>query len=127
MLNKVIIIGNLCKDPELRYTPQGMAVCNLRLACNRVWKDRSGEKKEEVCFITAVVWSKRAENCNQYLKKGSPILIEGRLQSRSWENAQGVKQYTIEILAENMQFLDRTKEGTSPVNKEEAQFPGEEN
>lgn len=126
MLNKVIIIGNLCKDPELRYTPQGMAVCNLRLACNRVWKDRSGEKKEEVCFITVVVWSKRAENCNQYLKKGSPILIEGRLQSRSWENAQGVKQYTIEILAENMQFLDRTKEGTSPENKEEDKFPGEE-
>lgn len=124
MLNKAIIIGNLCKDPELRYTPQGTAVCNLRLACNRVWKDKSGEKKEEVCFITAVVWSKRAENCSQYLKKGSPVLIEGRLQSRSWDK-DGVKQYTIEILAENIQFLDRTKEGTSPA-KEEENFPGVE-
>lgn len=113
MMNKVIIIGNLCKDPELRYTPRGTAVCNLRLASNRVWTSKSGEKKEEVCFITAVVWNKRAENCNQYLKKGSGILVEGRLQSRSWEK-DGVKQYTIDIFVENVQFLDRTKEGTSP-------------
>lgn len=126
MLNKAIIIGNLCKDPELRYTPQGTAVCNLRLASNRVWKDKSGEKKEEVCFINAVVWSKRAENCSTYLKKGSPVLVDGRLQSRSWEK-DGVKQYTIEILAENIQFLNRTKEGTSPEEKEEDIFPGTEN
>jgi len=112
MLNKILIIGNLTKDPELRYTPQGTAVCNLRLASNHKYK--SGEElKEETCFITVVVWGKRAENCNQYLKKGSPVFIEGRLQSRSWENAQGVKQYATEIVAEDVQFINRTKEGTS--------------
>jgi len=114
MLNKVIIIGNLVKDPELRYTPNGEAVVNLRIASNRIWKNKAGEKKEDVCFVNVVVWGKRAENCNQYLKKGNPILVDGRLQSRSWENAQGQKQYATEIVAENIQFLNRTKEGTSP-------------
>lgn len=118
MLNKVIIIGNLTKDPELRYTAQGDPVVNLRLASNRVWKNKAGEKKEDVCFITATIWGKRAENCNTYLKKGSPVLVDGRLQSRSWEK-DGIKQYAIEILAENIQFLDRTKEGTSPEEKED--------
>lgn len=119
MLNKTLMIGNLTKDPELRYTPQGMAVCNLRLASNRKYK--SGEElKEETCFITVVVWGRRAENCSQYLKKGSPVFIEGRLQSRSWENAQGAKQYATEIVAENVQFMNRTKEGTS-TEKEEAE------
>jgi len=114
MLNKVVIIGNLCKDPELRYTPSGAAVCNLRLASNRVWKDKAGEKKEDVCFMTVVVWGKRGENCAQQLKKGSSILVDGRLQSRSWDGADGKKQYATEIVAENIQFLNRTKEGTSP-------------
>lgn len=125
MLNKVILIANLCKDPEVRYTPQGTAVCNLRLASNRVWKTKAGEKKEEVCFITAIVWDKRAENVGQYLKKGSPVLVDGRLQSRSWEK-DGVKQYAIEIVAENIQYLDRTKEGTTPETQEEESFPGAE-
>ena len=118
MLNKAIIIGNLTKDPELRYTPSGTAVCNLRLASNRKYK--SGEEmKEDVCFITVVVWGKRAENCNQYLQKGRGILVEGRLQSRSWETTDGQKRSVIEIVAEDIQFLDRTKEGTSPEEKTE--------
>jgi len=108
MLNKIIITGNLTKDPELRYTPQGKAVVTLRIASSRKYKD-----KEEICFVGAVVWGKCAENCNSYLKKGSPVFIEGRLQSRSWEGKDGKKQYAIEIVTEDIRFLDRTKEGTS--------------
>ncbi len=110
MYNKVIVVANLCKDPELRYTPQGTAVVNLRLAINRKYKSKgSDELKEEVCFITAVAWGKQAETCNQYLHKGSKILLEGRLQSRNWEK-DGVKQYAIEIFTEQVKFLDSRKE-----------------
>lgn len=106
-LNKVLLIGNLTKDPELRYTPQGTAVVNLRLAVNRRWKDKAGEQKEETCFITAVSWDKQAEVCNQYLRKGSPLFVEGRLQSRSWEDANGQKRSVIEVRAERVQFLSQ--------------------
>lgn len=104
-LNKVLLIGNLTKDPELRYTPQGIAVVNLRLAVNRRWKDKAGEQKEEVCFITVVAWDKQAEVCNQYLRKGAPLFVEGRLQSRSWDDAAGQKRNVIEVRAERVQFL----------------------
>jgi single-strand DNA-binding protein len=80
-------------------------VVNLRLAVNRRYKDRNQELKEEVCFINAVVWNKQAETCNQYLRKGSPVLVEGRLQSRSWEDASGQKRSVIEVRAERVQFL----------------------
>jgi len=103
--NKVLLIGNLTKDPELRYTPQGTAVANLRLAVNRRFKNKNQELKDETCFITAVVWNKQAETCNQYLHKGSPILVEGRLQSRSWEDNTGAKRNVIEVRAERVQFL----------------------
>lgn len=103
--NKVLLIGNLTKDPELRYTPQGTAVVNLRLAVNRRFRDKNQELKEETCFVTAVVWNKQAETCNQYLHKGSPILIEGRLQSRSWEDNSGQKRNVLEVRAERVQFL----------------------
>jgi len=103
--NKVLLIGNLTKDPELRYTPQGTAVVNLRLAVNRRFRDRNQELKEEVCFVTVVVWDKQAETSNQYLHKGSPIFVEGRLQSRSWEDNSGQKRNTIEVRAERIQFL----------------------
>jgi len=103
--NRVLLMGNLTKDPELRYTPQGTAVANLRLAVNRKFKSKTGELKEEVCFITAVVWNKQAETCNQYLHKGSPLFVEGRLQSRSWEDASGQKKSVIEVRAERVQFL----------------------
>lgn len=109
-LNKVFIIGNLTKDPELRYTPGGMAVVNLRVATNRRFKDKNGEQKEEVCFITAVVWDKQAEACNQYLRKGNPVFIEGRLQSRSWDAQDGSKRNVIEIRAERVQFLNAQKQ-----------------
>jgi single-strand DNA-binding protein len=104
--NKVLLMGNLTKDPELRYTPQGTAVVNLRLAVNRKFKDRNQELKEETCFVTAVVWDKQAETCNQYLHKGSPLFVEGRLQSRSWEDASsGQKRSVIEVRVERVQFL----------------------
>jgi len=104
-LNKVLLIGNLTKDPELRYTPQGTAVVNLRLAVNRKFKNKNQELKEETCFITVVAWSKQAETCNQYLHKGSGLFVEGRLQSRSWEDAAGAKRSVIEVTAERIQFL----------------------
>lgn len=120
-LNKVLLIGNLTKDPELRYTPQGTAVANLRMAINRKFKDRNQEIKEEVCFITAVVWDKQAETCNQYLHKGSPLFVEGRLQSRSWEDNAGQKRNVIEVRAERVQFLGapsgQAKAASSPASE----------
>ncbi|MDP8266326.1 MAG: single-stranded DNA-binding protein [Candidatus Aceula meridiana] len=105
-LNKVFLIGNLTKDPELRYTPNGVGVVNLRVAVNRKFRDRSsGELKEETCFVTTTAWDKQAEACNQYLAKGSPVFVEGTLQSRSWEANDGQKRSTIEIRAERVQFL----------------------
>ncbi|MDD5238426.1 MAG: single-stranded DNA-binding protein [Candidatus Omnitrophica bacterium] len=104
-LNKVFLMGNLTKDPELRYTPQGTAVVNLRLAVNRKFRTKTEEWKEETCFITAVVWNKQAETCNQYLQKGRNVFIEGRLQSRSWEDNAGQKRSVIEVRAERVQFL----------------------
>ncbi len=123
--NKVILIGNLTKDPELRYTPQGTAVANLRMAVNRKFKTKTQEMKEEVCFITAVVWDKQAEACNQYLHKGSPLFVEGRLQSRSWDDAAGQKRSTIEVRAERVQFLGAPggARTAAPVSSESAPEP----
>lgn len=103
-LNRVLLIGNLTKDPELRYTPSGTPVANLRLAVNSSFKSQSGERKEETCFVTIVVWSRQAEICNQYLKKGRSIFVEGRLLFRSWE-AEGQKRSTMEVRADRVQFL----------------------
>ncbi len=106
-LNKVFLIGNLTRDPELRYTPAGVAVANLGLAVNRRFRDKSGELKEDVCFLTVTVWDKQAEACCQYLQKGSPIFVEGVLQSRSWETSDGQKRSTIDVRAERVQFLGK--------------------
>jgi len=116
-LNRVFLIGNLTRDPELRYTPQGTAVANLGMAVNRRYKDRNGEQKEEVCFITVVAWDKQAETCNQYLQKGSPIFVEGRLQSRTWQDNEGKNRRVIEVRVMRFQFLPRgTKEGVKEVD-----------
>jgi len=111
--NKVLLMGNLTKDPELRYTPQGVAVVNLRLAVNRRFRDRNQEVKDEVCFVNCVVWDKQAESCNQYLHKGSAVFIEGRLQSRSWEDNAGQKRNVIEVRAERVQFLSGFQGGAA--------------
>ena len=108
-LNKVLLIGNLTRPPELRYTPSGTAVADLRLAVNRNYSTQSGEKREEVCFLTVVVWGKQAESCGEYLDKGSGIFVEGRLQTRDWEGKDGQKRTVTEVVAERVQFMSRTK------------------
>jgi len=90
--NKVILMGNLTRDPELRYTPSGAPVCNFDLAVNRSYTTQGGERRDETCFITVVVWSKQAETCGEYLAKGRAVLVEGRLQQRSWETPEGQKR-----------------------------------
>ena len=107
--NKVFIIGNLTRDPELRFTPTGIPVATLRLAINSQYRDKAGERKTETCYINVVVWNKQAELVNQYLSKGRRILVEGRLQSRSWETSSGDKRSTIEIRADRIQFLDSAR------------------
>ncbi|KKM26766.1 hypothetical protein LCGC14_1581450 [marine sediment metagenome] len=103
MFNRVIMVGNLCADPELRYTAQGTPVCNLRLAVNE--KVKSGDEyKEEVLFIGVTVWGKQGEACSQYLDKGRQVLVEGKLQERSWES-DGQKHSKVEINAVNVKFL----------------------
>jgi len=106
-LNKAMIIGRLTADPESRTTPQGASVAAFSLATNLVWTDGSGQKQEKVEYHNIVVWRKLAEICSQYLKKGSKVYIEGRLQTRSWEGQDGVKRYRTEIVADNMIMLDR--------------------
>ena len=104
-LNRVMLIGNLTRDPELRYIPSGSAVATFTLGVNRVYKTQSGEKKEQASFIRIVVWGRRAEVCGEYLSKGSPVFIEGRLQSRDWQTQDGQKRNTVEVIADNVQFL----------------------
>lgn len=104
-LNKVFLIGNLTRDPELRYVPSGSAVTSFTVAMNRVYKLQTGEKKEEVCFVRVVVWGRMAEVCGEYLKKGRPVFVEGRLQSRSWDGPDGQKRSALEVIAINVQFL----------------------
>jgi single-strand DNA-binding protein len=111
--NKVFLMGNLTKDPELRYTAGGAPVANLRMAINRVYQSKTGEKKEDVCFVTVVVWQKQAEAVGEYLKKGDPLFVEGRLQSKSWETEDKQKRTTIEVVAERVQFLNRGKGASS--------------
>ena len=108
-LNKVLLIGNLTRPPELRYTPSGTAVADLRLAVNRNYTTQSGEKREEACFLTVIVWGKQAESCGEYLDKGSPILVEGRLQTREWEAKDGGKRTVIEVVGERVQFMGRAR------------------
>lgn len=110
-LNKVLLIGNLTRDPEVRYTPKGTAVADLGLAVSRNFKTETGEVKEEVCFLTVVAWGRQAETSGEYLKKGSPIFVEGRLQYDTWEK-NGEKRSTIKVHAERIQFLSRPQGGT---------------
>jgi len=113
-LNRVQIIGNLTRDPELRYTPNGQAVASFAVATNRVYTDANGEKKETVEFHDIVTWAKLAEICNQLLSKGRKVYVEGRMQTRKWEGQDGVTRYKTEIIAENMLVLDRPKEWGAP-------------
>jgi single-strand DNA-binding protein len=109
-LNSVFLIGNLTRDPELRFVPGGTAVSNLRLAVNEKYRDSNGELKDTTCFLTVVVWGKMAESCSQYLSKGSPIFVEGSLQSRSWETQDGQKRSVLEVKAKRVQFLGKPQD-----------------
>ncbi len=105
-VNKVFLSGRLTQDPELRYTPSGLAVTTLRMAVNTTFFPKDAEKREEVCYINVTVWRKTAETCVEYLRKGSPVFVEGRLQSRNWETQDGQKRTSIEIQSDRVQFLE---------------------
>lgn len=109
-VNKAIIIGNLGRDPELKYMPSGDAVCNFTIATKDVWKDRDGNQQEKTEWHNIVAFRRLAEICGEYLKKGKQVYIEGRIQTRSWEDKDGVKRYTTEIVADRMQMLGRRDE-----------------
>jgi single-strand DNA-binding protein len=117
-VNKVILVGNLGADPELRYTPGGASVCEMRLATNESWTDKSGEKQERTEWHRIIVWGKRAEICSKYLSKGRQCYIEGRLRTRSWDDKDGNKRWTTEIVATDVQFL-----GGRGGNRNDEQVP----
>jgi single-strand DNA-binding protein len=105
-INKVILIGNLGRDPEVRYTPNGAAICNVTIATSRNWKDKnSGERMEETEWHRVVFYDRLAEIAGEYLKKGRPVYVEGRLKTRKWQDKDGVEKYTTEIIADQMQML----------------------
>ncbi|MEN6510022.1 MAG: single-stranded DNA-binding protein [Smithella sp.] len=111
MINKAILIGRLGKDPEVRYTPDGTMVTNFSLATDEQWKDKSGEKVQKTEWHRIVTFGKLAEICGNYLIKGKMVFIEGRIQTRSWEDKDGVKRYTTEIVANDMKMLDSRGQG----------------
>jgi single-strand DNA-binding protein len=120
-LNQVLLVGNLTRDPELRYTPQGTAVITLRIAVNTHFKDKNGQLQKDACFVNVIAWGHMAENCNQYLQKGRQVLVDGRLQSRSWQDKDGNNRSTIEVRANRVQFLPRPiREETKEVDLGEA-------
>ena len=109
-INRVIVVGNLTRDPELRHTPSGMAVCSLRIAVNSTRKDESGQWVDKPNYFDVTVWDKQGENCAQYLAKGRPVAIDGRLEWREWEQ-DGNKRQAVEIVADNVQFLGGRQDG----------------
>jgi single-strand DNA-binding protein len=124
-LNKVMLIGNITQDPEVRTTPSGVSVTSFGLATNLIWSDQSGQKQEKVEFHNIVAWRRLAEIMGEYLHKGSKIYLEGRLQTSSWEDQSGVKKYRTEVIADNMIMLDRKSDAgpqstaPSPAQREE--------
>ena len=120
-LNKVMLIGNLGTDPEMRYTANGNAVTTFRVASTRTFSGPDGERKEETEWFTVVTWNKLAETCSQYLQKGRRAYVEGRLQTRSWEGQDGQRRYRTEVIANTVLFLDRAQAAALPDD----QIPGE--
>ncbi len=124
-LNKVLLIGNLTRDPEMRYTPNGTAVCTFGLATNRSWVTDQGDKKEETEFHRIVAWNKLAELCSQLLFKGRRVYVEGRLQTRQWQGQDGSQKVATEIVIEDMIVLDAKRQGEDQNHQEEQQGGGE--
>ncbi len=116
-LNRVQLIGNMTRDPELRYTPSGVAVCSFGIATNRGWTTDTGERKEETEFHRIVAWNKLAELCSQHLAKGRKVFVEGRLATRNWTGQDGTQKTTVEIVVDDVIFLDskRPEDGSRPA------------
>jgi single-strand DNA-binding protein len=123
-VNKVILVGNLGSDPTLRYTPNGTAVCNFNIATSERFTNKEGEKETRTEWHRIVTWARLAEICNEYLKKGKQVYIEGRLQTRSWEDQSGTKKFTTEVVATNMVMLGRA--GDTPMDIPSQDSPAEE-
>lgn len=128
-VNKVILLGRLGQDPELKYTPGGAAVCNFSVATTESWTDKQGQKQEKTEWHRIVVWGKLAELCNQYLAKGRQAFVEGRLQTRSWDDKDGSKRYTTEIMANTVQFIGGATASNNNTNVDKSfnQAPATEN
>jgi single-strand DNA-binding protein len=127
-LNKVFLIGRLTHDPELRYTPNGTAVSDLKLATSRKYATREGDTREETLYIVVTVWNRQAENCCQFLKKGRAVHVEGYLKEETWETREGEKRSKIKVEAERVQFLDRRDDGpgssSAPSSSDEGGYQG---
>jgi len=125
-LNKVIIVGNLTADPDMRTTPSGQHVCTIRIATNRVWTDQAGAKQQKTEFHSVILWRRLAEIASQYLKKGGLVLIEGHLETRSWDDQSGNKRYRTEIIGETMQLGPKGyTQGGTPAQGQEEQKPAQ--
>jgi single-strand DNA-binding protein len=114
-INRVVLVGNLTRDPELRHTPSGTAVCSLRVAVNTRRKDETGQWTDKPNYFDITVWGQQGENCAQYLAKGRPIAVDGRLEWREWEAQDGTKRQAVEIVADSVQFLGGRMEGEAPA------------
>lgn len=123
-LNKVFLMGNLTRDPELKYTPSGTAVASFGIAINRSWQGADGEKKEDVCYVDITMFGKRAEVIDQYFKKGHPIFVEGRLQFQQWETKDGQKRNALKVVAEDFQFIGGKANSSGSGQASEPTFPG---
>lgn len=124
-LNKVMIIGNLGADPEMRYTADGTALTSFRVAASRAYSGRDGERHEETEWFSVVTWQKLAEQCSQYLQKGRRVYVEGRLQTRSWDTPEGQRRYKTEVVAEKVLFLDRAPTNSFGDDQETADIEPE--
>jgi single-strand DNA-binding protein len=125
-VNKVILVGNLGTDPEVRYTPSGKAVANFSLATNEQWTNKDGEKEERTEWHRIVAWGRLGEICGEYLSKGSQVYIEGKIQTRAWEDRDGNKRYTTEIIAQTMQMLGGISRKEGEASSPEERHPVEE-
>ena len=125
-VNKVILIGNLGKDPDLRYLPSGQAVAKFPLATGMKWKDKDGQLQERTDWHNIVAFGRQGEVCNEYLKKGSPVYVEGRIQTRSWEDKDGNKKYMTEIITQSVRMLGRKGEPQEEVSEEVAETKTED-
>jgi len=127
--NRVILAGNLTRDPQLSYTPSNTPVCEFGMAINRRWRDRDGNSKEEVCYVDLICYGPRAETINKYMNKGQPIMVEGRLRFRKWTDKEGQNRSKLDVFVENFTFIGgasgRTGGGTAPQNNAAPYAPGD--